>query len=166
MQPVTGQNWLVLTDPTWTPSSPGEQPPPAAMVGGWPLDDEGRAGPFLPSPEFVVSGPNTPTDPCDAVLRLIGRGQQVADRLVPALLDVVVEIAVDQAGRPLVGADPDGVPCVAVATAPMHRNGIGVFRWRQVVGADLVHVVPRGADIMLNPAGPATVRLHTAALTR
>lgn len=159
------QEWFVLVDPTWTSTDHEEAPPRTAMVGGWPLDEDGNPGPFLPSPEFVPSGPEVPTDPTDAVLRLLTSGEDVADQIVPTLLDAIVEIAVDEDGRPLVGTDPAGVACVAVATAPAHKRAVGDVQWQQIAGADLVHVLPVDTDVMVNPAGPSPLRLYAAALS-
>ena len=156
-------NWLVLFDPAWQRTG-DEQPPKEVVVGGWLLDSDGKPGPFQPNPDFVPSGPDTPSDPIDAVLRRVGRGDKVGDQLVPAVLDAVVEIAVDDAGNPLVGPAPDGVPCVGVATAPLHKARVEAPRWRSLVGRNLPAVVPPGAGILLNPDGPAAFRLTMEAL--
>jgi hypothetical protein len=157
-------NWLLLVDPAWVRQG-DERPPRGTIMGGWLLDHHGRPGLFRPNPEFRPTGPNAPTDPVDALLRLLGRGEQVADQLVPTLLDAIVELAVDQVDRPLVGPAPDGVPCVGVATAPLHRVRATGARWREVAGRHLVGTVPRDIDILLNPESPASFRLRTDVLT-
>lgn len=156
-------NWLVMVDPDWGGS--GDQPPPThVIVGGWPLDEQDEPGPFEPNPQFVPATPGTPTDPIDAVLRLIGQGREVVDDLIPAVLDTIVEIAVGDDDSVLVGPAPDGEPCVVIATAPLHKAQIRVPAWRRLPGSALAGVVPDGVDILLNPGGPATMRLSTRAL--
>jgi hypothetical protein len=156
-------NWLLLVDPAWVREG-DERPPRRAIMGGWLVDDHGRAGLFRPNPEFRPTGPNTPTDPIDAVLRLVGRGEAMVDQLVPTLRDAIVELAVDQVNLPLIGPAPDGVPCVGVATAPLHRVRATGARWREMPGRNLAGVVPRDTDILLNPESPAAFRLRTEVL--
>jgi hypothetical protein len=158
-----GDNWLVLFDPAWQRTDDG-QPPPEVVVGGWRLDAEGKPGPFEPNPGFVPGSPDSPSDPVDAVLRRVGRGEDVGDQLVPAVRDSMVEIAVDSEGRPVVAPAPDGVPCVGVATAPSHKARVAAENWRSLVGKDLPAVVPPGVGILLNPDGPASFRLVVDAL--
>lgn len=163
-QAIRQDDWFVLLDPAWQPGSPDESPPPEMIVGGWQLDADGKAGPFQPNPSFVPRDATTPTDPVDALLRLAARGEEVADQLLPTVRDAVVEIAVDEQDRPLVGPAPDGVPVVLVVTAPVHRSELGPERWWPVHGVRLPEIVPEGADILLNAASPAPFRLSTEAL--
>jgi hypothetical protein len=161
---VRQDNWFVLLDPSWHPANPGQQAPPEAVAGGWMLDEHGKPGPFQPNPGYVPGDESTPTDPTDAVLRLIVRGEDVADRLVPTVRDAVLEIAVDDQDQPMVNAAPDGKPSVLVTTAPMHKQRLDVQRWWPVVGTKLPEIVPAGVDVLLNPGGPASFRLATEAL--
>lgn len=161
---VQQDNWFVLLDPKWQPGGPDAQPPPEAIVGGWMLDADQKAGPFQPNPNYVPGDEQTPTDPTDALLRLIMRGENVGDKLIPTVRDSVVEIAVDEDDQPLLSPAPDGVLSVLVATAPIQRTGSSMDRWWPVVGGRLPEVVPDGVDILLNPDGPAPFRLSTDAL--
>lgn len=161
---VRRDNWLVLLDPKWRPGGQDEQPPPNAVVGGWMLDADDKPGPFQPNPNYVPGDDETPTDPIDALLRLVMRGENVGDQLLPTVRDGVVEIAVDEEDQPLVSPAPDGVLCVLVATAPVQRSLSTLERWWPVVGARLPEVVPDGVDILLNPDGPAPFRLSADAL--
>lgn len=161
---IRQDNWFVLLDPAWRPANPAAQAPPEAVVGGWMLDEDGKPGPFQPNPDYVPGDESTPTDPADAVLRLLAAGQDVGDQLVPTVRDAVLEIAVDEQDQPIVSAAPDGVPCVLVATAPVHRERVDVRDWWPVVGAKLPEIVPQGMDVLLNPGGPASFRLSTEAL--
>src|SRR5262245_21921638 len=94
---------LLLPDPSW---QSGEAPPKGLTVGTWQLDQTGRPGPFEPNPDYVPFDDETPTDPADAVLRLIMRGQDVGDRLIPSVRDAVVEIAMDDQDQPFVTPAP------------------------------------------------------------
>jgi hypothetical protein len=161
---IRQDNWFVLLDPAWQPANPQTQAPPEAIVGGWMLDEDGKAGPFQPNPDYVPGDESTPTDPTDAVLRLIAAGQDVRDQLVPTVRDAVLEIAVDDHDQPIVSPAPDGVPCVLVVTASAHKARVDAQNWWPVVGAMLPEIVPDGVDILLNPGGPASFRLSTEAL--
>ena len=158
-------DWAVLLDPAWQPRSDGEQPPPHAIAGGWPLAPDGSRGRFEPNPDFVPAARTTPTDPVDAVLRLIAEGRTQVDELIPTVRDAVLEIALSEDGFPLVGPAPDDAPCVAVVTAPSHRKDMAaVERWGSVTAEDLLDLLPPRTDILLNPDGPAPMRLLASAL--
>jgi hypothetical protein len=161
---VRQDNWFVLLDPGWQPETEGQQAPPAAVVGGWMLDEAGKPGPFQPNPGYLPGDESTPTDPTDAVLRLLIAGQDVGDQVVPTVRDAVLEIAVDDQDQPMVSQAPDGKPSVLVATAPVHKQRLDVQRWWPVVGTNLPEIVPAGVDILLNPGSPASFRLSTDAL--
>jgi hypothetical protein len=165
--PIPGQgweNWALLTDPEWRPESPDEAPPAEAMAGGWLLDATGKPGRFLPNPDFVPVSETSATDPVDAVLRLVARGDAPLDVVIPTLRDAFVEIAVTEDGYLLVGPAPDGAPCVGVVTAGVHRARLPFEHWRQVTAETVLEVLPEGTDILINPEGPAPFRLLAPAL--
>ncbi|WP_033257307.1 type VII secretion system-associated protein [Kitasatospora phosalacinea] len=159
-------DWLVLPKPGWKRDSPSEVLPVHAMVGGWALDGDGIPGPFEPNPVYVPDDRSTPTDPVHALLRFIAAGHDgaIADRLLSTLRNSVVEIACDEQAHPLVGLSPDGVRCVAVVTAEIHKRLVPGARWIRVVGDRLPEAVPVDTDIMLNPGDDAQFRLLTQAI--
>ncbi|WP_406280621.1 hypothetical protein OH799_14775 [Nocardia sp. NBC_00881] len=63
----------------------------------------------------------------------------------------------------MIASAPDGVPCVQVATADVHRPTVD--RWWPVVGSRLPEIVPAGADILIDPGGSAQfpARHHSTA---
>jgi hypothetical protein len=158
------QDWAVLVDPAWQPSHEGEVPPPAAISGGWPLDEEGNPGLFEPNPDYAPSDDESPTDPADAVMRLIVDGQAPIDQLLPVVRDAMLELAVSEDGYCLVGPAPDGAPCVAVVTAAAHRRRVQTEHWARVTTGQLLTLVPQDTDILLNPGSPASIRLLADAL--
>jgi hypothetical protein len=158
------EDWAVLIDPEWRPRFPDEQPPTEAMVGGWLLDEQGNPGRFQPNPNFVPATDASPTDPIDAVIRLVNRGEVGVDALVPTVRDAMLEVAVSPEGHLLIGPAPDGAPCVGVATAAVHRERAGGEHWAQVTADQLLEVLPADTDILLNPGGPAAMRLFASAL--
>ncbi|KAA2264235.1 type VII secretion system-associated protein [Solihabitans fulvus] len=158
------EEWLFLPDPRWQPAEDG--PPPLwAVVGGWRLDGAGRPGLFQPNPEYRPADEAVPTDPIDAVLRLVAGGEAAPEAAVAALCAAFVEVAYDEVGSPIVALAPDGVPCVLVVTAAAHRAWVAAAAWRQLTAAELVELVPAGADILVNPGGPAAMRLLTTNFT-
>lgn len=66
-----------LVDPAWRPATEGDEPPFEAVVGG---------------------RPDLPTDPADATLRLVARGDGDGDELLSTLQDVLLGVAVDEQG--------------------------------------------------------------------
>jgi hypothetical protein len=159
--------WLVLTTPRWEPSTPSQkQPPPEAIVGGWMVDENGSVGPFQPNPDYLPADAATPTDPLDAILRLIAGGeQQLVDEFVSMLCHSIVEIGCDEHNQPGVTIMPDDILCVVIATSPTQKLGVEVDRWWPVVGSDLPEIVPGGVGILLNPNGCAPLCLVSDALT-
>jgi hypothetical protein len=158
------RNWAVLVDPAWRSSHDDETPPATAIVGGWALDEKGSPGPFEPNPDYAPSDDVSPTDPADAVMRLIVDGRAPIDDLLPVVRDAMLELAVSEDGYCLVGPAPDGSPCVAVVTAAAHRGRVDTERWARVTAEQLFDLVPEDTDILLNPGSPASVRLLTGTL--
>lgn len=159
--------WLVLTAPGWEPSalSP-KRPPPEALVGGWMVDDNGNVGPFQPNPEYLPADAATPTDPLDAILRLIAGGEQhLVDEFVSMLCHSIVEIGGDEHERPVVAGLSDDGLCIVVVTSQAQKLGVEVSHWYPVLGSDLPEIVPDGAGILFNPNGDAPLCLVADALT-
>ncbi|WP_280249402.1 type VII secretion system-associated protein [Nocardia abscessus] len=165
-QPVTirRDDWLLLLAPGWKPATPWSEPPTEAVVGGWMMDEDGKAGPFQPNPEYLPGDDETPTDPTDALLRSIAAGKPVGEELVELIRDSVVEILCDEQDQPIVDTAPDGVPCVLVATAEAQKVDVGSGHWWPVLGSELPAVIPSGADVLFNPGGPAPFRLVAESL--
>lgn len=156
--------WALLLDPEWEASSPDEAPPNDAMVGGWLLDPAGVPGRFQPNPDYQPAAEDAVTDPTDAVLRLLTRGEAEPDALIPTLRDSFVELAVSEDGQLLVGPAPDGASCVAVVTAGAQRRRAPFGHWRQVTVDQLMDMLPDGVDILLNPAGEVPFRVVSETL--
>jgi hypothetical protein len=165
-QPVTirRDDWLLLLDRGWKRASPWSEPPTEAVIGGWMMDEGGKAGPFQPNPAYLPGDEATPTDPTDALLRSIAAGNPVGEELPALIRDSVVEIVCDEQDEPIVDTAPDGVRCVLVATAEAQKVDVEPNRWWPVLGSELPSVVPSGIDILLNPGGPAPFRLAAEVL--
>ncbi|MGW5646282.1 type VII secretion system-associated protein [Saccharopolyspora sp. NPDC003752] len=153
------ENWLLLMDPSWTSSSGNEAPPIEAVVGLWPVEDGCRLGKFRPNPEYAPSEENSPSDPLDAVLRLVLQDRAEVEHIQLVLRDSLFDIAMNGDGRPLVTKSPDEVPCVVVATGEPHRRRVSSPDWRRIDLDELVVLLADGVDVLFNPAGPASVRL-------
>jgi hypothetical protein len=153
------ENWFVLMDPAWSPASETDAPPIEAVVGLWPLEKDGTVGKFRANPDYRPSDERSPSDPLDAVLRLVLQGKAEAEHIQLMLRDSLFDIAMNGDGRPLITKSPDGVPCVVVATGEMHRIRVRSPQWRRIDLEDLVVLLADGVDVMFNPAGPAAVRL-------
>lgn len=161
---MTGE-WTYLVDPAWQPAAEGDEPPPAAVVGGWFVREDGAASLFRPNPDYEPSRPNLPTDPVDVAMQRLADGDGDADDLLSALPDVLLGVAVDGQGMALVVPAPDGVPSVLVASAPVHRARVAAPGWREVTAAELAEALPPdGVDVLLNPGAPASTRLAADAL--
>lgn len=153
------ENWFLLMDPSWSPSAEDETPPIEAVVGLWPVEDGGRLGKFRANPEYVPSDEDSPSDPLDAVLRLMLQGRAEVEHIQLMLRDSLFDIAMNGDGRPLVTKSPDDIPCVVVATGEAHRRRVGSPEWRRIGLDELVVLLADGVDVLFNPAGQASVRL-------
>lgn len=153
------ENWFLLMDPGWRPASENEPPPLGAIVGLWPVDGGGKVGKFRANPEYAPADDNSPSDPLDAVLRLVLQGRATPEHIQLLLRDSLFDIAMNGDGRPLVMKSPDDIRCVVVATGEPHRRRIASPDWRRIDLAELAELLAEDTDVLFNPAGPAAVRL-------
>ncbi|PRY38968.1 type VII secretion system-associated protein [Umezawaea tangerina] len=153
------ENWFLLIDPAWTPAGENDVPPLESVVGLWPVEEDGKPGKFRPNPEYLPSDDNSPSDPLDAVLRLVVQGRAEAEHIQLLLRDSLFDLALNGDGRPLITKSPDDVPCVVVATGEAHRRRIGSPDWQRIEIHELVVALADGVDVLVNPGGPASVRL-------
>ena len=157
-------DWLLLTDTEWVPES-GEEPPLERVLGGWATWADGSWGRFQANPAYEPATPDSPTDPVDAVLRMLTRDGRGADELLSVLADTALEIALDANGVALVAEAPDGKPSVLVATATVHRDLVQADGWRATDVHEIAGALPEsGVDVLLNPNSPASMRLDADAL--
>jgi hypothetical protein len=153
-------HWIFMLDPAYQAQSRDEQPPVGAVVGGWYVDDEGVTGLFRPNPDYEPSEPGLPTDPVDAAVQLVVRGDADGEELINTLQQVLYGVALDEEGNPVVAPAPDDVPSVLVTTAPAHRSRVNVESWAEVTMRELAEALPdEGVDVLLNPGAPASMRL-------
>lgn len=161
---VRRADWFVLLDPRWRAESPGSEPPTEVIVGGWLLGTDGGLGPFESNPRYAPADDSIPTDPIDALLRLITNGENCADQIIETLLNTVVQIGCDDQDQLCVAASPDDVPCVLVVTAEVHKRHLDLPRWRPILGAHLPKVVPASIGVFVNARGNHQFRLVTDAI--
>ncbi|UOZ06913.1 type VII secretion system-associated protein [Amycolatopsis sp. WQ 127309] len=153
------ENWLLLLDPSWEPSAEDEEPPLEAVVGLWPVEDDGQVGKFRGNPDYVPSDENSPSDPLDAVLRLMVRGEAGTEQLQAMLSGTLLDVAMNGDGRPLVTKSPDNLLCAVVTTGEPHRARLMSPEWHRTDLAGLVELIGTDLDVLFNPGGPASVRL-------
>ncbi|MCP2205559.1 hypothetical protein LX90_009301 [Lentzea flava] len=151
-------NWFLLMDPGWRPAKPNDTPPIEAVVGVWPLED-GRVGKFRANPRYQQSDERSPSDPLDAVLRLVLQGSAEAEHIQLLLRDTLFDVAMNGDGRPLITKSPDDVLCVVVATGEPHRRRVRAPQWQRIDLDELVVLLADNVDVLFNPGGPASVRL-------
>jgi hypothetical protein len=164
--PEHGQ-WIILVDPAWRAPAPGVRPPVEAVVGGWLVAADGSYGGFHANAGYLPSNPDSPTDPVDATLRLVARGEAGVDALLAALRDATVAVAIDQHASPVIDQSPDGVPSVLVTTAAVHRHRVRVQEWMDIPTARLGEWLPeQGVDVLLNPGAPTSIRLSAEVFRR
>lgn len=153
------ENWFLLMDPSWRPATENDPPPIEAVVGLWPVEEEGKLGKFRANPEYVPTDENSPSDPLDAVLRLVLQGRAEAEHIQLLLRDTLFDIAMNGDGNPLITKSPDDILCVIVATGEPHRRRLASPDWRRIDLGELIELLADGVDVLFNPAGPAAVRL-------
>ncbi|WP_263250045.1 type VII secretion system-associated protein [Saccharopolyspora rosea] len=158
-----GDRWVFLPDPAW-PAEERGAPPLEAVVGGWPVAADGTTGAFVPNPDYAPSGPDSPTDPVDAVLRLLADDRADVAALAGALREAELGVAVDVDGNPVLAPSPDDVPCVLATTAPARRAAVHADAWEVVTAAELAGTLPaEGVDVLLNPGSRTATRLVAGA---
>lgn len=169
--PDQGPDLLVLVDPAFEESAEAPDPPPQSVIGAWPVAPDGTTGRFRPNPVHVPSSPDVPSDPVDAVLRLLARDEGEVEDLLAVLGEVDLDVALDPDAVVLVVPAPDGQLCVLATTAPRHRaavlDAVGppVASWRGVGLTEVAAALPeQGVDVLLNPYGPAPMRVAAAAV--
>jgi hypothetical protein len=169
---VREHDLLVLVDPAFEESAEVPDPPLESIVGGWEVAPDGSRGRFRPNPVHVPSSPDVPSDPVDAVLRSLGNGEADGEDLLAVLGQVYLEVVLAaEELTAMVAPAPDGVPCVLATTAPRHRAAAvdtaprPVADWRKVTLAQIAAALPeQGVDLLLNPGGPAPMRVTAAAV--
>ncbi|GAA3680718.1 hypothetical protein GCM10022267_79350 [Lentzea roselyniae] len=180
--------WVFLIDPAWRPQAAAangaedaagnassdapeatqepalqeiEGPPQEAVVGGWLVQADGTVGRFRANPGYQPSHPESPTDPVDATLQLLVRGEVDSDALFAVIQESVFDVALGEGGKPIIAPAPDDVPSLLVSTAPAHRFRVHADDWRaEVTAGELSGLLQEyGVDVLFNPGGPASVRL-------
>lgn len=126
---------------------------------------EGGTRRFQANSDYEPSQPGSPTDPVDAALQLLVRGEADSDALFSVVRESVFAIALDGDGEPVVAPSPDGVPSLLVSTAPAQRSHVVADGWREEVPARELSALLElyRVDLLLNPGGPASVRLVASA---
>ncbi|MFD4644473.1 type VII secretion system-associated protein [Lentzea sp. NPDC058436] len=159
-------HWLFLVDPAWKPpaveqGAEAPMPPRESVVGGWLVGPDGETGRFHSNPDYVPASPDSPTDPVDATLQLVAEGSAPVDDVLSLLRDNSYGVAVDEEGVVICVPAPDDVMSMLVTTAPARRADVErVAHWREVTAGELADLVTRHqVDLLINPAGPATIRL-------
>ncbi|WP_433870151.1 type VII secretion system-associated protein [Saccharopolyspora sp. CA-218241] len=156
--------WYFLLDPAWEGADEEAEPPSAAVVGGW-FVEEGEEPLFRPNPDYEPSRPGLPTDPVDAALQLVVEGAVDGGEVLDALGRVVLGLAVDEEGTTVVTRAPDELLSVLVATAPAHRRRVPDAWWVEVTIDEIADGLPEsGLDVLLNPGAPASMRIGAATL--
>ncbi|WP_436535574.1 type VII secretion system-associated protein [Actinoplanes sp. HUAS TT8] len=156
--------YVLLLDPAWSPDD-GAEPPVEAIAGLWPMRADGTLGRFRSNPDYRPVDPDAPTDPIDSALRDLAYEQSGTDVLEVVLRDALVELALNGDGRPLLHRSPDDVLCAVIATAEPHRRRITAPQWLRVTVEEIAERLPDDVDLLINPQGPAAVRL-TAGFVR
>lgn len=164
-QPADRDEWIFMIDPAWQPTEDDREPPVEAVVGGWFVDEDGVTGMFRPNPAYEPSLPDLPTDPVDAMLQLVARGEAEGDEVLSVLGDVIYGVALDERGGLAVAPAPDEVLSVLVTTAPAHRARVDVPGWEEMTVGELADLLPdEGIDVLLNPGAPTSMRLVAGAV--
>ncbi|MEV0698026.1 type VII secretion system-associated protein [Saccharopolyspora sp. NPDC050389] len=152
--------WVVLIDPDWKPEPEQQQPPETAIVGSWYIDSDGSLRDFRPNRAYEPSSPDSPTDPVDATLRLVMRGELPAPELLASLPGSHLLIGLDEEHTPIVTRAPDGKPSVLVLTAFAHAERLTVPAWAEITAEEVADALPEeGVDVLLNPGAPASTRI-------
>jgi len=158
MSTPEGEDYIVLLDPAWSAGDSGE-PPVEAVAGLWPVRADGTLGRFRSNPDYRPVDPDAPTDPIDAALRDLAYADSSVEQLQVVLRDSLLELALNGDDRPLVVRSPDDALCAVVVSAEPHRRRVAAPLWARVTIEEVAERLPAGADVLVNPDGPAAMRL-------
>ncbi|WP_243791913.1 type VII secretion system-associated protein [Saccharopolyspora gloriosae] len=157
--------WALVIDPAWQPESEDEEPPNEAVLGHWRIGTDGNVSTFQGNPDYQPSREGSPTDPVDAVLQLVVRGDYSDAALLEAMRDARLGIAMDADGNAVITPSPDDVPSVLVATSPTHARRVEVPAWREITAKALADSLPdEGVDVLLNPGAPTSMRVLASSI--
>lgn len=157
------RRWVLVLDPEWRPAEEGDSAPVESVIGAWLLEADGSTGPFQPNPGYLPSSEDSPTDPVDAAVRLVVRGEYGEESVLSAMREAMFGIALDEHGSAMVTPAPDDVPSVLVATSPVHARRLEVPIWQEIGARDLADSLPAsGVDVLLNPGASASMRVVAA----
>jgi hypothetical protein len=163
----TEDQWAFLIDPGWQAENPDEGVPLNVIVGGWLASADGIVSQFYPNPDYEPTTPGSPTDPVDATLQLVTRGESTSEMLFAVIKESTFAVALDEHEAPIVAPSPDDVPSLLVTTAPFHQTRVRAEHWRDVTGTELADLLAeQGVDLLLNPGAPASIRLLGEAFAR
>lgn len=154
---MTAEAFYLLLDRG--PESADAQPSPDAVMGLWPVHSDGTVGRFRGNPEYRPRDESAPSDPIDALLRLVVGDRTQVPRLRLVLRDSMFEVAMNGDGRPLIMRSPDEQLCVVMATSAPHRDRVWSPGWRRVGIDELAGLLAEGFDVFVNPGGLSAVRL-------
>lgn len=153
--------WLYSIDPAYDPAG---QVPPYAILGAWPVDADGRPGPFQHNPNYRPSpaslGLPVPTDAVEAAMQLAATGHGSDGDVVRLLAGATVYLISDGPGAEpgiTLYADDEGrfVPVLTDARhAPATAPGL-----RAVPCRALLDALPADVALKLNPGSRVSVRI-------
>ncbi|TDV38592.1 type VII secretion system-associated protein [Actinophytocola oryzae] len=153
------ETWMVLMDPAWRQENENDPPPLHAVVGLWPVAPDGAVGKFRSNPDYEPSDEQSPTDPLDAVFRLVLRGPGKIGQIQVVLHDVLLDVALNGDGRPLIVRAPDGLPCVVATSSVRHQTSTSAFDWQRLDLDAILGLLPDDVDVLFNPGASASIRL-------
>ncbi|MFF3243773.1 type VII secretion system-associated protein [Streptomyces sp. NPDC002870] len=154
-------HWLGMVDPTWS----GEGPPPEwALVGQWRSGLDGEIEEWRDNPEYRPS-PNAlgwpePEDEVDEAIQLAATGYGPGEAVGESLVGREVAVLVKPGGGVLFAAAPDGEAVVPLFTSPVFLHTAGRLAFEVMNVNDLVHQVPEGHLLYLNPSAPVSMTLE------
>ncbi|WP_233629964.1 type VII secretion system-associated protein [Amycolatopsis sp. WAC 04197] len=162
-EPTDQAGRLLLVDQFWYPDEyeyeDEEDRPAEAIIGYWPVSDDGQLGRFSANPGYRPSDEESPSDPLDAVLHLLVDGEARSAHLQVMMAGHTFDVAMNGDGRPMVLKEEDGVMSVVVTTGEPHRERFRSPDVRRTDLAGLVDLIGEDHDVVLNPGGPSATRL-------
>lgn len=103
--------------------------------------------------------PGASADPLDTLLRTAVE-QPPLDLVQLLLRDAVLDVALDDRGKPLVVYSPDNALCLIVTTGAAQRDLVPAAGWQQTDLLGLITLLDDGVDVLANPYGPVAARIH------
>lgn len=158
--------WVYAVDPAFDPAG---RVPPWAVIGAWPVDEQGRVGAdFVHNQTYRPSaralGWREPRSALESALQDLATGRMNDPDFFRQFVTSEVFVYAGEDDALFVGRPPQGQPAIAAYTDAELLTHTGYDRFSIISGRQLAQAAPDDAVILLNPGCIPTGQLNPGQL--